>query len=69
MPRCRSLFPSLSLTFADLGPSEHCLLHCEQGMISRLHAGHLIDEGFANVGVLDARAEFSRQIEHSLEPA
>ncbi len=26
------------------------------------------DEGFANVGVLDARAEFSRQIEHSLEP-
>ena len=26
------------------------------------------DEGFANVGVLDARAEFSRQTEHSLEP-
>lgn len=26
------------------------------------------DEGFANVGVLDARAEFSRQMEHSLEP-
>lgn len=25
------------------------------------------DEGFANVGVLDARAEFSRQTEHSLE--
>ena len=27
-----------------------------------------IDEGFANEGVLDARAEFSRQTEHSLEP-
>ena len=26
------------------------------------------DEGFANVGVLDARAEFSRQTEYSLEP-
>ena len=26
------------------------------------------DEGFANVGVLDARAEFSHQTEHSLEP-
>ena len=26
------------------------------------------DERFANVGVLDARAEFSRQTEHSLEP-
>ena len=28
-----------------------------------------IDEGFANVGVLDARAAFFRQTEHSLEPA
>ena len=28
-----------------------------------------IDEGFANVGVLDARAAFSRKTEHSLEPA
>ena len=27
-----------------------------------------IDEGFALAGVLDARAEFSRQTEHSLEP-
>ena len=26
------------------------------------------DEGFANVRVLDAHAEFSRQTEHSLEP-
>ena len=25
------------------------------------------DDGFAKVGVLDARAEFSRQTEHSLE--
>ena len=37
--------------------------------MSRLHAGHLIDEGFANVGVLDASAEFSRQPKPSLEPA
>ena len=26
------------------------------------------DEGFANVGLLNARAELSRQTEHSLEP-
>lgn len=62
-------FSKLKYSVADLGPSEHYLLHCEQGMISRLHAGRLIDEGFANVGVLYARAEFSRQTEHSLEPA
>ena len=28
-----------------------------------------IDKGFANFGVLDARAAFFRQTEHSLEPA
>ena len=28
-----------------------------------------IDEGFANVGVLDARAAFFRQTEHTLESA
>ena len=27
------------------------------------------DEGFVSVGVLDARAAFFRQTEHSLEPA
>ena len=62
-------FYKLKTSFADLDPGKHYLLYCAQGMMSRLHAGHLIDEGFANVGVLDARAEFFRQPKPSLEPA
>lgn len=62
-------FFKLKTSFADLDSGKHYLLYCDQGMMSRLHAGHLIDEGFANVGVLDARAEFSRQPKPSLEPA
>ncbi len=31
------------------------LLYCEKGMMSRLHAAHLQDEGFARIGVLDLR--------------
>jgi thiamine biosynthesis protein ThiI len=62
-------FFKLKTSFADLDSGKHYLLYCDQGMMSRLHAGHLIDEGFANVGVLDARAEISRQPKPSLEPA
>ena len=62
-------FFKLKSGFVELDPSKHCLPYCEHGMMSRLHAGHLIDKGFANVGVLDARAEFSRQTEHLLELA
>ena len=35
----------------DRGP--RYLLYCERGMISRLHAAHLMDSGFDNVAVLD----------------
>jgi thiamine biosynthesis protein ThiI len=31
------------------------LLYCEKGMMSRLHAAHLQDEGFTGVAVLDLR--------------
>jgi thiazole biosynthesis-like protein len=62
-------FFKLKSAFVDLDPSKHYLLYCEQGTMTRLHAWHLTDEGFTNVGVLDARAEFSRHTEHSLAPA
>ena len=32
------------------------LLYCERGMMSRLHAAHLKDEGFVNIAVLDLRS-------------
>ena len=62
-------FFKVKSSFADLDPSKHYLLYCEQSMMSLLYAGYLIDEELANVRVLDARAEFSRHPEHSLEPA
>ena len=43
----------------ELGPDDkqkRLLLYCEKGMMSRLHAAHLRDEGFAQIGVLDLRA-------------
>ncbi len=39
--------------FEKLDRSPRYLLYCERGMISRLHAAHLMDAGFENVAVLD----------------
>jgi len=45
-------FYQLRSGFADLDKNKNFLLYCGKGMMSRLHAANLIDEGFANVAVL-----------------
>jgi len=37
--------------FATLEKHRQYLLYCDRGVISKLHAAHLIEEGFENVGV------------------
>lgn len=44
-------FYRLQNTFADLDQSQRYLLYCGKGVISRLHAELLHEQGFANVGV------------------
>jgi len=50
-------FYQLRARFEHLNPDTQYLLYCDQGMMSRLHAAHLGDEGFANVAVLDLRVK------------
>ena len=47
-------FYALRRQFDSLDADNTYLLYCDQGMMSRLHAAHLVDEGFANVAVLEA---------------
>ncbi|MDR2212517.1 MAG: tRNA 4-thiouridine(8) synthase ThiI [Pseudomonadales bacterium] len=44
-------FYKLSSAFATLDPSRHYLLYCAKGVMSRLHAAHLLEQGKSNVGV------------------
>lgn len=44
-------FFRLNTRFAQLAPERHYLLYCDKGVMSRLHAGHLREQGHANVGV------------------
>lgn len=46
-------FYQLRTSFTSLDKDKHFLLFCDKGMMSRLHAAHLLDEGFSNVAVLD----------------
>lgn len=46
-------FYRLRSDFADLDKSKRYLLYCGKGMMSRLHAANLVDEGFDNVAVLE----------------
>ena len=48
-------FYELRSTFESLDRDQRFLLYCDKGMMSRLHAAHLRDEGFSNVAVLDLR--------------
>ncbi|NKB33381.1 MAG: tRNA 4-thiouridine(8) synthase ThiI [Pseudomonadales bacterium] len=48
-------FYQLRTNFSDLDKATHYLLYCDKGMMSRLHAAHLLDEGFNNIGVLDLK--------------
>lgn len=44
-------FYQLRTRFAALDPKRQYLLYCDKGMMSRLHASHLKDAGYQNVGV------------------
>jgi len=44
-------FYTLNSQFAQLAQEQNYLLYCEKGIMSRLHAAHLVDQGHANVGV------------------
>ncbi len=47
-------FYSLNRRFESLDPDTHYLLYCDKGVMSKLHALHLKDAGFTNVGVFHA---------------
>ena len=49
-------FYSLSSKFERLAKNQNYLLYCDKGMMSRLHAANLIEQGFSNVSVLDLKA-------------
>ena len=49
-------FYNLSSQFKNLNSDQDYLLYCEKGMMSRLHAAHLMELGFNNVSVLDLKA-------------
>lgn len=44
-------FYKLNAAFADLPRDGNYLLYCAKGIMSRLHASYLIDEGYGNVAV------------------
>jgi thiamine biosynthesis protein ThiI len=44
-------FYRLNKAFAQLEPDRQYLLYCAKGVMSRLHASHLKESGFSNVGV------------------
>lgn len=44
-------FYRLNNAFGGLDKGKHYLLYCSGGVMSRLHASHLLDEGYRNVGV------------------
>lgn len=46
-------FYQLRSSFHELDKNRRFLLYCDKGMMSRLHAANLLDEGFSNVAVLD----------------
>lgn len=49
-------FYSLSNRFSQLDKAKTYLLYCDKGVMSQLHAAHLQDEGYANVGVYRPKA-------------
>lgn len=44
-------FYSLTSRFVELDKNKTYLLYCDKGVMSQLHAAHLLDEGFTNIGV------------------
>ncbi|MDN7136072.1 tRNA uracil 4-sulfurtransferase ThiI [Pseudidiomarina terrestris] len=50
-------FFKLATAFADLAPEKHYLLYCEKGVMSKLQALYLQEQGYNNVGVYQPRRE------------
>ncbi|MDY7219231.1 tRNA uracil 4-sulfurtransferase ThiI [Denitrificimonas sp. JX-1] len=48
-------FYAINARFKDFDPSRQYLLYCDQGVMSKLHAYHLLHEGYANVRVYRPR--------------
>ena len=44
-------FFRLNTRFTQLPPERHYLLYCDKGVMSRLHAAHLKEQGHGNVGI------------------
>jgi rhodanese-related sulfurtransferase len=42
-------FYAMNARFKELDPTRQYLLYCDKGVMSRLHAHHLLSEGHANV--------------------
>ena len=57
-------FYKLRSRFVDLDKGKNYFLYCEKGMMSRLHAANLAEEGFVNVAVLELAKSQSTRIKH-----
>ena len=44
-------FYDLHTRFAELDKSKSYLLYCDKGVMSKLHASHLVEQGYTNVKV------------------
>ena len=44
-------FYAINSRFKEFDPNRQYLLYCDQGIMSKLHAHHLLHEGYANVRV------------------
>jgi thiamine biosynthesis protein ThiI len=44
-------FYKLNSAFADMAKDQQYLLYCDKGVMSQLHAAHLLEQGYNNVGV------------------
>lgn len=57
-------FYAINSRFKDLDPSRQYLLYCDQGIMSKLHAHHLLHEGYANVRVYRPDTKQHRHANH-----
>jgi thiamine biosynthesis protein ThiI len=44
-------FFELHSKFAELDQNTSYMLYCDRGLMSRLHASHLLEDGYSNVSV------------------
>lgn len=56
-------FYSLNSEFSQLDRSRQYLLYCAKGVMSQLHAAHLRDAGFENVGVYRPREDRAAEVD------